>query len=97
MRTRLLISPLYRRALYESTLLQGLLLLLSGFLLDGGALGRLCAYALVPFWSGVVLVVCCRPRHPTPGDLSFVRLGYLPVAVATGWLTFLVWRLRGIA
>ena len=92
----MLISARYRKAMRGAALIQILVVICSGLILDGGNIEQLCAMALLPFWTVTVIFIWRRPQQPTRTDLMFIRVGYLLVVVVTGFLAPLIWRLRGV-
>lgn len=74
-----LIAPAYLRPFYFALGQQAPLALFSLLLLDGGQFARVVGIALAGFWTAVVCIVVRRPVHPTPGDLTFIRVGVWPV------------------
>lgn len=75
--TTLPLASAYRPAITLALFLQLLATLLLRSLLDGGALARIGAAAMIGFWIGVAFVLFRRPRNPTSLDLLYVRWGYL--------------------
>jgi hypothetical protein len=67
------ISPEYRRPVFEAIVLQALLGLISGMVLDGGDCRHICGVALIAFWSGAAVLMLRHPKHPTKKDLELVR------------------------
>ncbi len=52
-------------------------------LLDFGVTAKVCAVAMIAFWSGVVLLVTRRRDHLSTTDLGFIRWGFLPIFLAS--------------
>ena len=93
---RLPISPKYDSPIFEAVVLQIVLGLLAGMVLDGGAIAQFCGIALVAFWSGTVVLIWRHPQTPTRVDLELIRFGYLPVVVVAFFLSMWIWHLRGV-
>lgn len=77
------ISPSYREATGVAAVIQVFVVFCSGLILDGGAIGQLCVMALPPFWAATAILIWRRPQQPTRFDLSFIRIGYLLIVIAT--------------
>lgn len=80
----------------EAAFLSSVLLVLSAMILDTGEAFFASFYAVVGFWSGVLLIVLRRPQTPTRVDIQFIRFGSLPAIVASGLLSPWIWHLRGL-
>ena len=91
------ISVQYRKAAFEAIVLQILLLMLCGMILDGGDMGLMYAASLVPFWAGTAVMVWRRPQNPTWTDIQLIRFGTLPLWVMSYFLVHVVWMLLGAA
>jgi len=89
------IAPAYRAAIKVAILLQVLLTLFIGLLLDGGYTAGIGACVMGGFWIGVAAVVFRRPRNPTPLDLLYVRWGYVPLLVLSVIIAPVIPRLCG--
>jgi hypothetical protein len=89
------LSLLYLPAVLTGFVVQVLLFLLTGLVLDFGRTNRLCAIALVGHWVGVLLVLHRRPLSPTRSDLWFIRWGAVPLLLAAPWVAELVYALIG--
>jgi hypothetical protein len=82
---------------YHSALLAALGAALLAGLIDCGVEvwpASMAAYAV--FWGFVFVVVCRRPRNPTPVDLALIRWGLLPFIIVFDALMYMVWHLRGV-
>jgi hypothetical protein len=77
--TTLPLSSLYREAVYFTLRQQVPLALLCLLLLDGGRTAKVCGIAMLGFWVGAVMIIARRPTSPNPGDLAFLRWGFLPI------------------
>lgn len=53
-------------------------------------------FTLAGFWAGAALVMARRRSSPTAADLSFIRIGFIPVLVLGGVLIECIWRARGL-
>jgi hypothetical protein len=90
------ISQSYHEPVRTAAILSFIIMVFCGLLLDGGLIGRPSVVALSVFWALVVVVICRRPRNPTPTDLSLIRWGCLLFVVAFDIAIFSVWHLRGL-
>jgi hypothetical protein len=52
-------------------------------MLDGGQTAKVCGYAMIGFWCGVVIISLRRRSHPSKTDIRFVRWGFLPILVVS--------------
>ena len=75
------LSSLYREAVYFTLRQQVPPALLCLLLLDGGRTAKVCGIAMLGFWAGAVIIIGRRPTSPNPGDLVFLRWGFLPIFV----------------
>lgn len=73
-------SKNYFRSLRISGLSQIFLLLLTGFVADGGVAGMWTLYAVGTFWVGALLVMIRRRNNPSELDLFFVGYGFVVIA-----------------
>jgi hypothetical protein len=89
------VSRPYWPALRNALLLQSVLGMFTALLLDGGRSFTFFGVALLAHWIGIILIVARRPTTPTEFDLSFIRIGILPIFVLTGAISPLVWRIIG--
>ena len=55
-------------------------LLLTAFLLDGGAMLRASLFAVAAHWVVIVVVMFRRRSSPTSFDLGLICVGFVPVA-----------------
>jgi hypothetical protein len=90
------IAPAYKSAKSFVLIQQAVVLLLAGMNLDGGDAFHFCLVALLAFWVGAVIICVRRPQTPTRSDLLFIRFGYLPLCILTGFFTMSFWRWKGI-
>lgn len=89
--TVLALSSRYRDSIYFTLLTQQVpAAVLCLLMLDLGQSGRICGIAMIGFWSGSALMMARRPHDPAPGDLYFLRWGFLPVMLAAGLLASLI-------
>ena len=65
----------FRHALRTGVALQGLMLILTALVLDGGRMFRLCLIAAISYWALMVLVGRHRAARPAQWDLLPVRYG----------------------
>ena len=84
-----------RDAFYFSVVQQGIFLLFTALLLDGGVLFRVCGVGSIAYWVGAVIVVVRRPRNPTAKDVILLKYGF-PLAVAVVMIVQAVFTLAGI-
>ena len=84
-----------RAALKFSMVLQIPIVILAGFLADGGEIFQIVFYAFVSFNSYLASVLVFRPNNPTRLDLISIRAGFLPTIVITAFLINYIWDLRG--
>ncbi len=95
MATTTALSP-YREAIKSALLQQGIVLVFTAGILDGGDLFRICLIALIAFWTGVGLIRRHRPKSPTRLDLILIRGSYLMLCILAFFLVHVSWRLRGL-
>ena len=77
----------------NTLLVQVLLVLLSGSILDGGEILRVVLLAAVAWWIGFLPILCFRPATQKQSDRFFLKFGFLlflPISLLTepiwGWL-----------
>ena len=68
---------------------------LSGMILDGGTVMRICLIAMIAFWAGATVLIWRRPQAPTKIDLALITGGYLVVVGIAGFLVPGIWAMRG--
>jgi len=56
---------------------QGLFLLFTALLLDGGFMFRVCCAAAIAHWVAMVIVRIRRPAEPSTLDVGVVKFGFL--------------------
>ena len=95
MRSLLAPSP-YKESLKAALIQQGIVMLLTAGILDGGDVFAIWLIAVLAFWVGVWLVRRNRPTAPSKVDLLFIHWSYLPLCVMTFFLVHCFWRLRGL-
>jgi hypothetical protein len=71
------VAAVYGPAIRTALLQQGIVLILTALLLDGGQTFSSAVIALVAHWLTVIILVCRRPSSPTEGDVLLVRYGFL--------------------
>ncbi len=86
------LSPLYEKPFAFALMVQVPYSLCSVVIMDGGHMLPLCELALAGFWAGALLILARRPRNPTPGDLAFVRWGFLGLVLLIPVLAALLGR-----
>jgi len=89
------LSAEYEAALRVSLIQQLVVTLLSVLMLDLGPTRHICTLALLAYWLSVPMIICRRPAAPTPGDLWFVRYGFLVVEAAVWFVGQAVWQPMG--
>ncbi|HEX3601299.1 MAG TPA: hypothetical protein VHU84_14200 [Lacipirellulaceae bacterium] len=89
------ISPRYAPAFGNAICFQAILGILTALLLDGGRTFSFFAVAFLAHWVGILLVVSRRPAAPTEFDLSFIRIGILPILLVTSGIAPAVWTIIG--
>lgn len=87
--------PDLRAAIKFSLVTQALIVILAGFVADGGAVGQIAFFAFVSSNSYLASVLIFRAKTPTKLDLILIRAGFLPKIVITAFLADYVWDLRG--
>lgn len=78
-----------------SLIQQAILLAMGGMMLDGGQIFQVIGYAVVAYWAGFVIIMLRRRRSLTGADKILIRWGFLMLWVASGFITGLIWKLRG--
>ena len=92
----------YKRPVYDALILQAIVCVLSGMVLDGGRFAHTVFLALLAFWCGATMIILRRPKAPTKWDLVLVQFGFLPLVMLTfalaGWVWSWnwIWRIRGV-
>lgn len=89
------LSAKYGRALKTSLIQQLIVTVLSVLMLDGGLMAHICIVALLAYWLSVPLIVWRRRTDPSPGDLWFVRYGFLVTEAAVWFGGQAVWQQMG--
>lgn len=89
------LSAEYGRALKTSLIQQLVIVVPSVLMLDGGLMGHIAILALLAYWMSLPMILCRRPADPTPGDLSFVRYGFLATEAAVYFVGQAVWQQMG--
>ena len=84
-----MISRDYRRAIRDTLIVQVILVVFFGLLLDGGFMGGRAILSVIAFWIVTAIIIVRRPKTPTKIDLFFIRCGYVFVLVATLLFTVL--------
>ena len=84
-----------KSAMLSAFVQQGIIMVLAGMILDGGAVAQSCFYAFAAFWVGVGIILYRRAPSPTKTDLVLVRGGFIVLCVLSFFLTHGIWHLRG--
>lgn len=86
-------SPENSKRVGDTIIIQAILLILSGLILDGGLCAQFVLFASLLWWIGCAFILVRRPKSTTPTDVVFLKLGFLillPVVVLSlplwGWL-----------
>ena len=90
-------KPKQRSALVDGCILQSVVIVLAGMILDGGAIFEVCLYAWIAFWAGVIVDVA-RRKEQTPMskfDAFLMRYGHFLLCVLSYFITGLIWKWRG--
>ena len=86
----------YTRPLLRAFVWQlALLFFYKVIVLDLGQRLQACCFASAAFWLGTILILVRRPRHPTPGDLAYIRWGLLPIVLVSNPIFVAVWQMKG--
>jgi hypothetical protein len=86
-----------RSALMDGCILQTIIMVLAGMILDGGALFQVCFYAWVAFWGGVMVNVARlgEAAGKSKTDNFLMRYGHFLLCVLSYFITGLIWKWRG--
>jgi hypothetical protein len=79
----------------DGCILQGVMMVLAGMILDGGAVFQSTLYAWIAFWGGALVHVARHKGKPTETDLLLMRYGHFFLSVLSYFLTGWIWKLRG--
>lgn len=82
-----MISRDYRTPVVRTAVAQGIVLLLSGTVLDGGFFRFTSLIAAAAYWAVLAIVMARHPASPSRGDLIWARAGFaiaLALAFALG-------------
>jgi hypothetical protein len=85
------LSDDYRSPLRATLVIQFVVVILSGLMLDRGIFARITLIAVVGFWAGVFVMMIRRPQAPTAIDLWIVRWGFLPLLLFLQVIARLIW------
>jgi hypothetical protein len=88
--TVLTLTDRYREAVHFTLLQQVPFAVLCLLQLDGGRMARVCGVAMLGLWAAAGLIMARRPTSPQPGDLTFVRWGFLPLFALAALLAQLI-------
>src|SRR5438477_12057466 len=72
-------APEYNAAIITALKVQIPIVISSFLMMDHGETRRACAVAVLSHWATVILILIRRSLSPTKFDLSFVRIGFLPI------------------
>jgi len=78
--------PALREAIRFSLIGQVVILVLAGFIADGGGMAQMCIFASAGFNFYLASVLLARPTSPTKLDLVLIRAGYVPTIILKGKL-----------
>jgi hypothetical protein len=81
----------YGRNFLASVVVQVPLLILGSLALDGGQLSRWVVFSIIAYWLMALVIVICRPRSPTRGDLIAIRFGFLFILMSFVTVTCTHW------
>jgi hypothetical protein len=84
MRYRIQISNDYRTSVIRSFFAQLIVVLLAGFISDGGLFLITSMIAAAGYWLGFVLVVARHPKTPAKGDIAWANFGF-PIMFAVAF------------
>ena len=90
-------SPEISKALSNTLVAQGVLLMLSSMILDGGVLLQFIGFTSLVYWITIFPILWRRPKTTNKFELGLIRIGFiclLPLSIATtptwGWLRELI-------
>lgn len=89
------LSSSYASAFRTGICLEAAMGILTALILDGGETFKFFGVALLAHWIGMILILWRRPLSPTKFDLSFIRIGIIPLLVASAAIGPSVWKLIG--
>ena len=90
------VSERYRKPLLEAAILQVLVVILAGMILDGGKCLYVALLSVMAHWAVSVIILVRRPYSPTKGDLVIVGRVFLLMLLVIYLLGTLVMEVRGI-
>ena len=85
------------KAIWDGVLLQLLLFIFTGLILDGGQLNRMCVVAMIGYWIVAAMLIVRRRKAPTKTDLLFLRWGILPMMFAVPLIAAVVYSIIGVS
>ena len=88
-------SPRYCPAVKDALVLQTIIGILTGLMLDGGGTFGVFQVAFLGQWLGILLIVFRRPQSPTRTDLLFIRFGIVILLFLAGAITPFIWSMIG--
>lgn len=86
--------PNLRAAIKFSLATQAIIVILAGFVADGGQIAQIVLIAFGSFNPYLISVLVFRPKNPTKLDLILIRAGFLPTILIAAILANTVWDLR---
>jgi hypothetical protein len=89
------LSRSFVSALKTAVIVQFVLLVLTGLMLDGGWMGRLCMVAIIGHWVGIGMIAARRGSVPTSVDLLFMRYGAAILTLAAPLIAGAVYNIIG--
>jgi len=87
----LIIAKTYSQAVKSAVIQQGILLVLTAMILDGGVIFQVCLYAAIAFWVGFTMIWIRNRRSPKPLDLLLIEAGYPVLCVVAFFLYSFIW------
>jgi len=84
-----------RSELPFALVLQTIIMVVAGMILDGGGVLQICFYAFVAFWIGVGVLRFRRRGVLTRVDLFLIRYGFILACILSFIITRWIWQLRG--
>lgn len=74
---------------------QGIVLVLTAMILDGGEFGLKCLFGLIAFWVVTIWICLSRKGNLTRIDMAIIRGGSLVACALSYLVTTWIWRMRG--
>lgn len=79
-----------------AAILQALVVLLFGLILDNGVRQCACLYSCLGYWPGALLVIARRRSCLSWGDRLYLRWAWLPIVVICTVLYLRIWKSKGL-